>query len=60
MLKAQLGEIFEFDPTLQSDVYSVAAPRGWSLLVTYLLLFILLFGHIWHGARTIFRDVFWY
>jgi photosystem II CP47 chlorophyll apoprotein len=36
-------------------VYS-GSPRGWFILATFPLLFF--FGHIWHGARTIFRDVF--
>lgn len=27
-----------------------------SLLATFALIFF--FGHIWHGARTLFRDVF--
>jgi photosystem II CP47 chlorophyll apoprotein len=57
--KAQLGEIFEFDrSTLQSDGVFRSSPRGWFTyghLVFGLLFF---FGHIWHGARTIFRDVF--
>merc|ERR1712087_417893 len=46
--RAQLGEIFEFDrSTLQSEGVFRSSPRGWFI-----------FGHIWHGARTIFRDVF--
>jgi hypothetical protein len=33
-------------------------PRGWFTFghATFALLFF--FGHIWHGARTLFRDVF--
>ena len=57
--KAQLGEIFEFDrSTLQSDGVFRSSPRGWFTFghVSFALLFF--FGHIWHGARTIFRDVF--
>ena len=57
--KAQLGEIFEFDrSTLQSDGVFRSSPRGWFTFghVCFALLFF--FGHIWHGARTIFRDVF--
>ena len=57
--KAQLGEIFEFDrSTLQSDGVFRSSPRGWFAFghVCFALLFF--FGHIWHGARTIFRDVF--
>ena len=55
----QLGEVFEFDrATLQSDGVFRSSPRAWFTFahVTFALLFF--FGHIWHGARTIFRDVF--
>jgi photosystem II CP47 chlorophyll apoprotein len=57
--RAQLGEIFEFDRvTLQSDGVFRSSPRGWFTFghLSFRLLFF--FGHIWHGARTIFRDVF--
>ena len=57
--RAQLGEIFEFDrSTLQSDGVFRSSPRGWFTFghLSFALLFF--FGHIWHGARTIFRDVF--
>nr|YP_009589692.1 photosystem II CP47 chlorophyll apoprotein [Selaginella remotifolia]QBL76275.1 photosystem II CP47 chlorophyll apoprotein [Selaginella remotifolia] len=57
--RAQLGEIFEFDrATLKSDGVSRSSPRGWFTFghATFALLFF--FGHIWHGARTLFRDVF--
>jgi len=57
--RAQLGEIFEFDrATLQSDGVFRSSTRGWFTFghLSFALLFF--FGHIWHGARTIFRDVF--
>jgi photosystem II CP47 chlorophyll apoprotein len=57
--RAQLGEIFEFDrATLQSDGVFRSSPRGWFTFghLSFRLLFFL--GHIWHGARTLFRDVF--
>jgi photosystem II CP47 chlorophyll apoprotein len=57
--KAQLGEVFEFDRTsLESDGVFRSSPRGWYTFghVNFALLFF--FGHLWHGARTIFRDVF--
>jgi len=57
--RAQLGEIFEFDrATLKSDGVFRSSPRGWFSFghATFALLFF--FGHIWHGARTLFRDVF--
>ena len=35
-----------------------SSPRGWFTFghATFALLFF--FGHIWHGARTLYRDVF--
>jgi photosystem II CP47 chlorophyll apoprotein len=57
--KAQLGEAFEFDrETYHSDGVFRSSPRGWFTFghATFALLFF--FGHIWHGARTLYRDVF--
>ena len=57
--RSQLGEIFEFDRAiLQSDGVFRSSPRGWFTFghLSFALLFF--FGHIWHGARTIFRVVF--
>jgi photosystem II CP47 chlorophyll apoprotein len=57
--RAQLGEIFEFDrSTLQSDGVFRSSPRRWFVFghVCFRLLFF--FGHIWHGSRALFRDVF--
>ncbi|CAL9193005.1 unnamed protein product, partial [Musa hybrid cultivar] len=57
--RAQLGENFELDrATLKSDGVFRSSPRGWFTFghATFALLFF--FGHIWHGARTLFRDVF--
>jgi len=57
--KAQLGEVFEFDRTsLESDGVFRSSPRGWYTFghANFALLFF--FGHLWHGSRTIFRDVF--
>jgi photosystem II CP47 chlorophyll apoprotein len=57
--KAQLGEVFEFDRTsLESDGVFRSSPRGWYTFghLNFALLFF--FGHLWHGARTLFRDVF--
>jgi photosystem II CP47 chlorophyll apoprotein len=56
---AQKGEVFEFDrETLNSDGVFRTSTRGWFTFghVCFALLFF--FGHIWHGSRTIFRDVF--
>ena len=57
--KSQLGEVFEFDRTsLESDGVFRSSPRGWYTFghLNFALLFF--FGHLWHGARTLFRDVF--
>ncbi|KAK9005836.1 hypothetical protein V6N11_043256 [Hibiscus sabdariffa] len=57
--RAQLGEVFELDrATLTSDGVFRSSPRGWFTFghASFALLFF--FGHIWHGARTLFRDVF--
>nr|YP_009231447.1 photosystem II 47 kDa protein [Ephedra foeminea]YP_009694738.1 photosystem II CP47 chlorophyll apoprotein [Ephedra intermedia]YP_009694811.1 photosystem II CP47 chlorophyll apoprotein [Ephedra sinica]YP_010048945.1 photosystem II CP47 chlorophyll apoprotein [Ephedra monosperma]YP_010207358.1 photosystem II 47 kDa protein [Ephedra przewalskii]YP_010451865.1 photosystem II 47 kDa protein [Ephedra alata]YP_010451932.1 photosystem II 47 kDa protein [Ephedra altissima]YP_010451999.1 photosyste len=57
--RAQLGEIFELDrATLKSDGVFRSSPRGWFTFghATFALLFF--FGHIWHGSRTLFRDIF--
>ena len=54
-----IREIFELDrATLKSDGVFRSSPRGWFTFghATFALLFF--FGHIWHGARTLFRDVF--
>jgi len=57
--RAQLGEIFEFDrATLQSDGVFRTSPRGWFTFGHLCFALLFFFGHIWHGARTIFRDVF--
>ncbi|XBI43334.1 hypothetical protein VPH35_108115 [Triticum aestivum] len=57
--RSQLGEIFELDrATLKPDGVFRSSPRGWFTFghATFALLFF--FEHIWHGARTLFRDVF--
>ncbi|KAK8555283.1 hypothetical protein V6N12_009431 [Hibiscus sabdariffa] len=57
--RAQLGEIFELDrATLKFDGVFRSSPRGWFTFghASFALLFF--FRHIWHGARTLFRDVF--
>ena len=57
--RAQLGEIFEFDrATLQSDGVFRTSPRGWFTFGHLCFALLFFFGHFWHGARTIFRDVF--
>lgn len=57
--RAQFGELFEFNRSIfESDGVFRSSPRGWFTFghLSFALLFF--FGHIWHGARTIFRDVF--
>ena len=57
--RAELGEIFEFDrATLQSDGVFRSSPRGWFTFGHLQFALLFFFGHIWHGARTLFRDVF--
>jgi photosystem II CP47 chlorophyll apoprotein len=57
--KAQLGEPFEFDrETLNSDGVFRTSPRGWFTFGHAVFALLFFFGHIWHGSRTIFRDVF--
>jgi len=55
----QLGEVFEFDRTsLESDGVFRSSPRGWYTYGHVNLALLFFFGHLWHGARTLFRDVF--
>ncbi|MBW4473382.1 MAG: photosystem II chlorophyll-binding protein CP47 [Stenomitos rutilans HA7619-LM2] len=55
----QLGEPFEFDrETLNSDGVFRTSPRGWFTFGHAVFALLFFFGHIWHGTRTIFRDVF--
>ncbi|CAH1440750.1 unnamed protein product [Lactuca virosa] len=57
----QVGVTVEFygdRATLKSNGVFRSSPRGWFTFghASFALLF--LFGHIWHSARTLFRDVF--
>ena len=57
--KAQLGEPFAFDrETLESDGVFRTSPRGWFTFGHAVFALLFFFGHIWHGSRTLFRDVF--
>jgi len=57
--KTQLGEPFEFDTeTLNSDGVFRTSPRGWFTYGHAVFALLFFFGHIWHGSRTIYRDVF--
>jgi photosystem II CP47 chlorophyll apoprotein len=57
--KAQFGELFIFNrDKLKSDGVFRSSVRGWYTFahLNFALLFFL--GHLWHGGRTLFRDVF--
>ena len=57
--KAQLGEAFDFDTeTLASDGVFRTSPRGWFTFGHAVFALFFFFGHIWHGSRTLYRDVF--
>ena len=57
--RAQLGEVFDFDrETLGSDGVFRSSPRGWFTFGHAVFALLFFFGHIWHGSRTLFRDVF--
>jgi len=57
--KAQLGEPFEFDrETLGSDGVFRTSTRGWFTYGHAVFALLFFFGHIWHGSRTLYRDVF--
>jgi photosystem II CP47 chlorophyll apoprotein len=57
--KAQGGQPFEFDTaTFNSDGVFRTSTRGWFTFGHACFALLFFFGHIWHGARTLFRDVF--
>jgi len=57
--KAQFGELFEFDRVkLKSDGVFRASPRAWYTYAHLNFAFLFFLGHLWHGGRTLFRDVF--
>ncbi|KAI9153884.1 hypothetical protein LWI28_017963 [Acer negundo] len=56
--RAQLGENFELDhATLKSNGVFCSNLRGWFTFGHASFAMLFFFGHIWHGARTLFRDV---
>jgi photosystem II CP47 chlorophyll apoprotein len=57
--KSQLGEPFDFDrETLGSDGVFRTSTRGWFTFGHAVFALLFFFGHIWHGSRTLYRDVF--
>ena len=56
--KSQFGEIFSFDRTLlESDGVYRTTLRGWYSFTHVSLSLIFLYGHLWHGSRTFFEDI---
>ncbi len=57
--KAQLGEAFKFDrDRYKSDGVFRSSPRSWFTFAHASFGLLYLFGHWWHAARTLYRDVF--
>jgi photosystem II CP47 chlorophyll apoprotein len=57
--RALLGEAFQFDrETFNSDGVFRTSPRGWFTFGHACFALLFFFGHLWHGSRTIYRDVF--
>ena len=57
--KAQLGEIFEFNRTLlNSDGVFRSSPRGWYTFAHIIFGILFFFGHLWHGSRALYSDIF--
>jgi len=62
--RAQLGEIFEFrddkkHPTWKRDGLFRVSNRGWFTFFHLVFSLLFFFGHLWHGGRTLFNDIFW-
>ena len=56
---AQLGQAFAFDrETPGADGVFRTSPRGWFTFGHACFALLFFFGHIWHGSRTLYRDVF--
>jgi len=57
--RAELGEMFEFDrTTYKSDGVFRSSPRCWYTFGHLVFAFLFFLGHLWHGGRVIFREVF--
>jgi photosystem II CP47 chlorophyll apoprotein len=56
---AQLGQPFEFDQTIHnSDGVFRTSNRGFFAFFHACFALVWFLGHLWHGTRTLFRDVF--
>ncbi|NJK48385.1 photosystem II chlorophyll-binding protein CP47 [Candidatus Gracilibacteria bacterium] len=57
--QAQLGEPFDFDREVyNSDGVFRTSNRGFFAFFHCCFALVWFFGHVWHGSRTLFRDVF--
>jgi hypothetical protein len=57
--RAQLGEIFEFERRrVRADGVFRSSPRGWFTFAHAVFSLLFFFGHLWHGGRALFRDVY--
>lgn len=57
--RAQLGEIFEFEKErLRADGVFRSSPRGWFTFAHGSFALLFFFGHLWHGSRAIFNDIY--
>jgi photosystem II CP47 chlorophyll apoprotein len=56
--KAQFGEIFTFDKkTASADGVWRTSARGWYSFSHVVFALLFFFGHLWHAARALFRDL---
>ncbi len=57
--QAQLGEVFNFNREIHnSDGVFRTSNRGFFAFFHACFALVWFFGHLWHGSRTLFRDVF--
>ena len=57
--KAQLGEIFTFDNSTSrfTDGVFRTSPRGWYSFSHVAALLLAFIGHLWHGSRAVYKDI---
>jgi photosystem II CP47 chlorophyll apoprotein len=56
--KAQFGQIFTFDKrTAGADGVFRTSTRGWYSFSHVTFAFLFFFGHLWHAARALFKDL---
>ena len=54
--KSQFGQAFTFDNSFSDGVFR-SSSRGWYVFSHTTLAIIFFFGHLWHAARSLFRDI---